>query len=270
LATLGRLWRRPTLWVEVAVAGAWAALLLLTLGIAQGEATSSGTWAGARLWVCMTETGGGAGRVGGHATAIASTAALPSLLAGGPMWGLMAFAMMVPTAMPAVRHVGGNSLYWRRRRATAEFLLGFLAVWVGFSALVLGVLASRGLAHSQVALPAALAAAALWQLTPFKWRALRSCHRSSPLPPRGWRASLGAARFGLRNGSACLASCWAMMLAVGLTGPGSLLWMGGVTAVLTGERLALKPIHATRLVAGLLAAAAIGVAFAALLAQRPL
>ena len=106
--------------------------------------------------------------------------------------------------------------------------------------------------------------AALWQLTPLKERALRACHRPSPLPPRGWRATLGAARFGWRDGAACVASCWAMMVAASLAGPGSLFWMGGVTAVIVVEKLNTRPVRTSRGVAALLAAAACGVMLAAL------
>jgi predicted metal-binding membrane protein len=181
------------------------------------------------------------------------------------MGGLMATAMMVPTAMPAVRHVGGKSLYWRRRRATVEFVAVYVALWTMFGAAVLGSLASLRPAGSPYALAAALALAAIWQLTPPKRRALRACHRSRPLPPRGWRASAGVADFALRYGGACLASCWAMMLAATLSGPGRLLWMPALAAAMAAEKLAFKPRRASWRVAALLAAAALGVAAAATL-----
>jgi predicted metal-binding membrane protein len=143
--------------------------------------------------------------------------------------------------MPAVRPVAGTSLYWRRRRAAAKFLTIFLALWIAFSLLALDPLASLGPANSAIALVIALAAASAWQLTPRKLRALRACHRSRPLPPRGWRASAGVTAFALRNGTACLASCWAMMAAAALAGAGRLLWMLVFTALMTVEKLADRP-----------------------------
>lgn len=260
MAALRGIGRRPTLWVELGVAAAWIALILGST-LARGADGSGGSgWAHGSLWVC--EIGIGAGG-GGHPGSADSMAAAP-LLAGVPMWALMATAMMVPAGMPGVNHVGSKSLFWRRRRATAEFLAVFLGLWIAFGAIVLGPLSSWAPASSHYGLAAALALAALWQLTPLKLRAMRACHRSRPLPPRGWRASAGVADFALHNGSACIASCWAMMLAASLAGPGTLLWMGAMTGVMTAEKLAEKPLRTSRRVAALLTAAACGVLLAAM------
>ncbi len=258
MAALRRLGRRPTLWVELGVAAAWIALVLDS-ALAQGQGGSGDSgWGGGPLWICEFGAGGGRGHAG-HGAGIGGG----SLLAGLPMWGLMAAAMMVPTAMPAVHHVGGKSLFWRRRRATVEFVAIFLGIWVAFAAVALGGLGSWGPAGSPYALAAALALAALWQLTPLKLRAMRACHRSRPLPPRGWRASAGVADFALHNGGACVASCWAMMAAASLARPGSLWWMGALTGAMAAEKLVEKPRRIARRLAVLLAAAAIGVALAA-------
>lgn len=251
--------RRPTLWVELAVASAWLALLTgeaVARGFGGGAA--GGDWSSGPLWICRL---GAAGTHAGHSAPLASA----TLLGGTPMWGLMALAMMVPTAMPAVHHVAGKSLYWRRRRAAAEFLAVFLGIWIAFSLLALGPLADWSGTGAGLAFPLALGAAALWQLTPLKLRALRACHRSRPLPPRGWRASRGVADFAFHNGAACLASCWAMMIAAAVSGPGRLLWMGAMTVLMSVEKLADKPRTASRRLAALLAAGAAGAAAALLL-----
>jgi predicted metal-binding membrane protein len=255
---------RPTFWVEVGVAISWV-VLVVTSTVAQGSSGSgSGSfWSDDALWICTIGAAGSAAQSGaGHA---AATAGGSSLFAAAPTWGLMAAAMMVPPALPAVRHVAVNSLYWRRRRAVLEFLLGFLAIWIAFSVLVLGSLGGWEPARSEWALAAALALAAAWQLTPLKWRALRDCHRPSPLPPRGWRASFGAVRFGWRNGTACLLSCWAMMVAVALVTSSMLIWMGALTVLIYLEKLNLKPRWAARRLSVLLATASLGVAALALL-----
>lgn len=252
--------RRPTLWVELLLAGAWLALLLGE-GMARG-AVAGGGWQGGPLWIC---TLGAAGHGAVHGAAAAPIASAP-LLAGTPMWGLMALAMMTPTAMPAVHHVAGRSLYWRRRRAAVEFLAVFLGLWIAFSLLALEPLSRWGAAGSALAFPLALAAAALWQQTPLKLRALRACHRSRPLPPRGWRASAGVVGFAWRNGLACVASCWAMMAAAVVSGPGRLLWMAALSGAMTAEKLSDKPLTASRRLAVLLVAAAVGIAAADLLA----
>ncbi|HEX5593795.1 MAG TPA: DUF2182 domain-containing protein [Solirubrobacterales bacterium] len=266
MARLAAIRRRPTLWVEGAAAAAWVALAAGTVVARGSDGSGHGSvLAGGALWICTTGLGGA------HAAAAQATSGdvapltAASLLAAAPMWALMAGAMMVPTAMPAVEHVTLHSLYWRRRRAMVEFLLAFLAIWVAFGVFVLGALTSWGPARSPLALPAALALAALWQLTPWKWRALRACHRPSPLPPRGPRATAGTIRFGLLNGSACLASCWAIMAAVALTGSPALLWMAVATALICAEKLNLKPRRTARRVGALLGTVAFGVALAVLL-----
>lgn len=263
MAGLRAIGRRPTLWVELAVAAAWLALVLGE-GIARGYAgVSGGSWDSGPLWICTT--GLGAVAHGASHGPGSPPVAAGSFLAGTPMWGVMALAMMVPTAMPALQHVSGKSLYWRRRRAGGEFLVLFLALWTALGALALGPLSDWGPAGSRFAFPVALAAAALWQLTPLKLRALRACHLSRPLPPRGWRASVGVADFALHNGTACIASCWAIMAAAAVSGSGRLLWMAALSGLMTVEKLSDKPLTSSRRLAALLAAAAVGVLAATLL-----
>lgn len=255
---------RPTFWVEVGAALSWIALAIGT-AVAQGSggAHSGALWSDGPQWVCTLGGANPAAPAGAGPGSAAADAS--SLLSAAPMWALMATAMMVPPALPAVRHVTVNSLYWRRRQATVEFLLAFLGIWIAFSVLVLETLGNWDAASSEWALALALGVAAAWQLTPFKWRALRACHLPSPLPPRGWRATLGAVRFGCRNGAACLVSCWAMMVAVALVASSMLIWMAALTVLIYLEKMNLKPRAASRRVAVLLAAAALGATALALL-----
>ncbi len=256
-ATFQAVGRRPALGVELGLIAAWIALVVAMGGAGAGGAGSSGR----SLWLCTLDMQGMA-----PGTSAAGLVSGPGRLAAGlPMWGLMAAAMMLPPALPAVRHVGARSLYWRRRRAMAEFVLAFLAAWIAFSVVVLGLLAPLAGARSGVALAAALGLASLWQLTPLKRRALRACHRGKTLPPHGWRATAGVARFGLFNAGACIASCWAMMLAMATVGAARLVWMAALTGIVAAEKLSLKPGRTRRRVAALLAAAALGTAAAALL-----
>ncbi len=251
--------RRPTLWVEIGVALAWAALVAASVGVraAGGSPGGPGWTSGSSVWVCP---------LGGTAHGLAGSAAAGAtpLAAGLPMWALMAAAMMLPTAIPAVRHVAVHSLYWRRRRATLEFVVVYTGLWALFSAVVLGLLLPLAPASPALVLPVALAIAALWQLTPLKRRALRACHRPRALPPRGWRATAGVARFGLGNGAACLASCWAMMLTMAAAGSARLIWMAALTALISAEKLNLKPMRAARRVGAALALTALAAAVVAI------
>ena len=172
-------------------------------------------------------------------------------------WVLMSVAMMGPAALAGVRHTGLNSLRWRRGRAMAGFATAYLAVWAVFGAVTLTVVAVVPGAPGTVALAIVLTLAAAWQMTPLKRRWLRDCHRSVPLPPHGWKAELGALRFGFRNGSSCLGSCWCLMLVMAVAPVYHLLWMVALTVVVTAEKLVDRPRYVTRMAAAALAITAV-------------
>jgi predicted metal-binding membrane protein len=168
-----------------------------------------------------------------------------------PAWTSMCVAMMVPAAMPAIHHVGTNSLRWRRQRAMAEFLGGYVAAWVGYGLVVLAVLALvRDRVPERVLLAAALGAAAGWQLLPYQRRFLRRCHRTVPLPPHGWRAAAGCVRFGWLHGRACTGVCGPLMLVMATATAGMLWWMMLLSAASASLRLT-RPNERTRTRVGL-------------------
>jgi predicted metal-binding membrane protein len=181
------------------------------------------------------------------------------------MWALMVVAMMLPTALPAVRHVAANSLRRRRPRAMATFAAVYLLIWLAFGALLIAVAPAWSSVDRSVVAAGALALAAAWQLTVHKRRALRDCHRPSPLPPTGRRATAGVVRFGWRNGTACVRSCWAMMLAMAVATTASTFWMVAITGAVLTEKLAPWPRQAIRAGALLLAAGSVAVAAGALI-----
>lgn len=251
--------RRPTLWVEIAIGLLWVGLAIVSSQAAPaGGSTGGPTSSEGSLWVCTLP--GAAGTGSGAAPAVTAVSQATALVATLPFWALMAAAMMLPTALPAVRHVTIHSLYWRRRRAALEFIAVYVCLWAVFSAVVLGLLVPLTPVSPALALPLALLLAATWQLTPLKRRALRACHKPAPLPSRGWKATAGVTRFGLGNGAACLGSCWAMMLTMPAAGSAGLAWMAALAAVISAEKLSLKPVRASRRVAALLGAAAIAAA----------
>jgi predicted metal-binding membrane protein len=166
--------------------------------------------------------------------------------AGGPgpgaelgHWTLMVVATMVPAALPAIGYVALNSLVARRGRAMALTTAAYVAVWLPFGA---AALALRHLAVDRAGVPPAALlvatglAAAAWQATRAKRRAVLACGATVPLPPRGTRADLACLRFGLRHGQRCVRSCWALMLVMAVaTGPGALVLMAGMTVLTVVE-----------------------------------
>lgn len=225
--------RRPALLVEAAAVAAWIAL------------------------VAMPGHGGLAHHHRAHDHAHALAGGSSSLLATLPLWALMSAAMMLPSALPAVRHVALNSFRWRRRRATLELAVAYLSVWIAAGAVMLALARTWAPLNDQLVLAVVLSIAAAWQLTPAKRRALNACHLPSTLPPRGWRASAGVVHFGLRNGGACVGSCWATMLAMAVVPSSHLLWMASLTGLVAAEKLSQRPRRATIRGAVLLATAAL-------------
>jgi predicted metal-binding membrane protein len=167
-------------------------------------------------------------------------------------WIVMATAMMVPGALADLRRVALSSLWDRRQRTIAIFAGAYLTVWTAFGALALAAVPPAGLGSG-----ALLAVAAVWELVPPKWRALRRCHLVAPLPPRSARADAACAREGLRHGWRCVASCWPAMLAMAAAGHLALGLMALLTALITLEKLAVRKARLRGPAAAVLAGAAV-------------
>lgn len=181
-------------------------------------------------------------------------------LGGLAVWALMLVAMMLPGALPAVRHVAANSLCWRRGRAVALFLMAYGAVWLVVGGALLAAATVAATRAPAAVLAGALVVAAGWQLTVFKRRAVRDCHRSTPLPPSGWPATRGVVRFGAVYGGACVRSCWALMAVMAVASSWMVVWMLALTVAASVEKLAVKPRRTTRTLAGALGVAALAAA----------
>jgi hypothetical protein len=236
-------WRHPEWWVLTLSALAW--LETLALMSTRGSHDGSGS---AMPGMAMTASAGPA-----HPLALGAS------LIGG--WTLMVATMMLPLTIGPLRAVAERSLWRRRQRAIAEYVVGFLGVWLlaGAALLVLAY-ALRALGWSSArtpawVLPVGLGSAAAWQLTPYKRRALRACHRAAPLAPSGVRAVQDCVRYGASSARSCLASCGIAMVALTL-GDASLVAMIVVTGVVLAECYAIRP-RATAS-AALLAAVAAG------------
>ncbi|MFD6227660.1 DUF2182 domain-containing protein [Streptomyces sp. NPDC060232] len=249
--------RRPRprlcLLFELAAVAAWIAVIALTVTAAvHGGRPAAPASVGEAPHHHVTPS---------HAAHAAHAVPGPGAFGGLAMWALMCVAMMLPAALPALAHVGENSLRRRRQRAMAGFAAVYLAVWTGYGALLLALAPLWSRLPGDAPLAGALALASGWQLTARKRRALRDCHRSSPLPLSGLRALAGTGRFGLRHGGACLRSCWALMLVMAVAGggPGMLGWMAALTGIVVAERFARTPTRAADLAAAALAAAALAV-----------
>jgi predicted metal-binding membrane protein len=160
-------------------------------------------------------------------------------------WGLMLVAMMGPLLVPMITYVAARSFVDRRDRAVGLFATGYAAVWMAaavvafFMLLLLRTLslyAGVGLLGSLLG----VVAAAVWQLSELKQRALNRCHGVRPLRANGFAADRDAFSFGLLHGSRCVCACAPTMFLT-MFGGHPLMTMAVVFTVLMAERTASKP-----------------------------
>lgn len=173
-------------------------------------------------------------------------------------WIVMTVAMMGPATLPAIEYVGKQG----RGGAVAVYAVVWLAIW-SVVGVVISLVQPR-LSHLDKwwLFAGLLLAAASWQFSAVKRLALRDCHCPTQFPTPVLK---GALRFGAFSGTACVGSCWAMMLAMALAPAAHLVWMVPLTVAVTYERFAQRPVAAVRLVGAFLAVAAVCVGvFAAL------
>jgi hypothetical protein len=154
-------------------------------------------------------------------------------------WLLMVAAMMLPLVVDSVRATADASLWARRHRAIAGFVVGYLAPWAAVGVVAVGVRQLSWI-HTHAAPALVFGMAALWLLTPMHRRGLVACHRRRPLAPLGWRADRDCLAFGGTIGRACVSSCWPLMLACALTGHALVAMIGGMGVSLI-ERWSFRP-----------------------------
>jgi hypothetical protein len=148
---------------------------------------------------------------------------------------VMAAAMMTPLVLDQVQHVAVSSLWRRRYRAVAGFLVGYLGVWtLAGAALMLAGVALTAAVGRVPALAGAFVLAVAVTRSPSHARLLRQCWATRPLALSGWRADRDCARYGASAAYPCLAVTAPLMFAVVLDH--GLLAMAGATAITVAER----------------------------------
>ncbi len=160
-------------------------------------------------------------------------------------WGLMAVAMMLPLVFCEIDYVRARTYRRERRRVTAAFVGGFLAVWIlaGSAAIPLTLTARAALQSLSPVLdsPAVpLLLAALWMLSDTRRRALARGHYRPSFAAEGAPAVWGALAFGLRHARYCVTSCLPLMLALQVAG-GGLTGMALLAVLILDERRSHRP-----------------------------
>jgi predicted metal-binding membrane protein len=167
------------------------------------------------------------------------------------MWAVMMVAMMTPSAAPVVfvfsrvsRSRGGSEA---SPAGPMVFLLGYLALWIGFSALAavaqaaLGraqLLTSMGVSTSPALSAGLLIAAGAYQFSPWKYVCLSKCRAPLGFLLTEWRDGWsGAFLMGLRHGLYCTGCCWLVMTILFVAGVMNPAWIAVLTVIVLAERV---------------------------------
>ena len=167
------------------------------------------------------------------------------------MWVVMMVAMMVPTAAPMLllfatinrrKHAQAGPLV-----STGAFLLGYLLVWTGFSAVIAvlqwglhaaALLSPLMVSSSPTLGGVILVAAGICQWTALKSRCLQHCRSPLGFFMTEWReGQRGALLMGLQHGSYCVGCCWLLMAVLFVTGAMNLLWITAITMLVLVEKV---------------------------------
>jgi predicted metal-binding membrane protein len=165
------------------------------------------------------------------------------------MWSVMMAAMMIPSAIPmvfAVQRISRTAPNSQSPGPETVFLLAYLLVWTGFSAVATGGqwLAERaGLMSDLMASANAwlsggvLVGAGLFQFSPLKHACLGRCRSPMGFLMTEWRPGLrGTFVSGLKHAVYCLGCCWALMALLFVFGTMNLLAAVGLTVLVLAEK----------------------------------
>lgn len=167
------------------------------------------------------------------------------------MWAEMMVAMMLPSATPMILTFAKVQ---RNRReqdrpfvATGIFLLGYLVIWTGFSAVAAvlqwalhakALLSPMMVGTSPILGGALLIAAGIFQWTPIKNACLSNCCSPLNFLMAGWReGNWGAFMMGLKHGVHCAGCCWFLMLLLFVAGVMNIWWIAIITVLVLIEKV---------------------------------
>ena len=182
------------------------------------------------------------------------------------MWSEMMVAMMIPSAAPMILMFAGVN---RKRREqdrpfvpTAVFVSGYLAVWVGFSALAAlaqwslhgaALLSSGMVSTSPILGGALLLAAGVFQWTPLKNACLNHCRSPLIFLMTDWREGIkGAFLMGLKHGAYCTGCCWILMALLFVAGVMNIWWVAAISILVLIEKIAPAGMRVGKLAGAIL------------------
>lgn len=162
------------------------------------------------------------------------------------MWGVMMIAMMYPSSMPLFR-MYYNTLDEATRAESAArvgvFMGAYALVWAatGVIPLVVNALVPiAAIANQNGALlfGGTLLILSVYQVSPYKDRCLKYCRTPLGFLLEYHKPGIrGAAEMSVRFSVFCVGCCWALFTVMVVVGSMNLLWMAGITVVLSLERV---------------------------------
>ena len=170
------------------------------------------------------------------------------------MWAVMMIAMMVPSASPMILMFTSVNRQRREKEnpfvPTWIFLLGYIAVWTGFSVAATfaqwhlhekTLLSPMMVATSPIFGGVLLIVAGIFQFTPLKNRCLSYCQTPLSFLMTSWReGKWGAFLMGLRHGAFCTGCCWALMALLFVLGVMNIFWIGVISIFVSLEKISPK------------------------------
>jgi predicted metal-binding membrane protein len=136
------------------------------------------------------------------------------------------------------------------------FMLGYLAVWTGFSALAavaqwllhgLALLSPMMVSTSSILGGVLLIAAGVFQWTPIKNACLRHCRSPLGFVLVDWRdRRMGAFLMGLKHGAYCAGCCWILMALLFVAGVMNIWWIAVIAILVLVEKVAPKGLWVGR------------------------
>jgi predicted metal-binding membrane protein len=174
-------------------------------------------------------------------------------LANGPtglllyllMWGVMMVAMMYPSSVPLFqlyyRTLDGVTAAGKAARVGA-FMGTYALVWTLVGVVPLAVNAAVPIAslagdRATLLFGGTLVGLSVYQLSPYKRQCLKHCRTPLGFLMEYHRPGVrGAARMSFRFSVFCVGCCWALFALMVVVGSMNVLWMAGLTVVLSLER----------------------------------
>ena len=150
----------------------------------------------------------------------------------------MTAAMMTPLVLRHAHDLAVASLWRRRYRAVVEYLGGYLLTWTALGAVtMIGIYLVSARTGAGWLIVVTCMVAVVVVGSDAHLRRLRRCHAGRPLVLTGWRADRDCLVDGVRMAGRCVATTWAVMLAV--MAQGGLLVLAAGTVYVVAERRGL-------------------------------